>query len=552
MATDQNRLENHEHVSPTKFPKLENYISRVMGHKQEPPVPLSQDDLLQFFFAKTPNTDNDKEIHHLPRVESMLHGLRNIPEDPTIFLNNLESCGLVASFDGVKIALIDQKVDPPTADAIILGNMEIYLATADDLNLEIVLGKYSGDEDVAFIAPKNPTQYQNQRELQTKFDHLLHEKKSNYYKEPFFSKATAALKEYYPNEQLGFTSRYTTLDQVHVYSPQIYKKSEGQLIPDHKATPHAKQAIGACIDAADNKGVRPSESSIPLIDYLKDSLTQNLDAVVQNKELEGIFPKDLNVRKIALLQADLNAHFAISNSDDIHLIRFADVLMKHVNKTDGHTKGDHHMVATVRMVRRLLDELKIKQDTVNIYQHNGSFVMTAPKTVYDQVAPILNDPITFNTNFAKLEDRREPLDGQDIKLRAAPFVVSTTTLIKNGARAPLALNRENYTEKLWESISDLRIMQITNETIATYITSGLVSNSFVHIISTIDKIITFAGLKHIPFDLTQLQEIQSLDFIALFKYYSSARPTSVNYAMMNLLKQGVIDKEEYYQLATTE
>lgn len=542
LDTHHAQRELEPNLIPPRYPLLEEYFQKVLGH---PTVAPTQDELLQFFAAKHPDPNNPRDIRYIPRVESMLHALRHIPTNSSEFLNRLNTSGFVASFDGNKIALIDQQLSPQVADAIILGNIELILSTAKDLNLEIILGMYSGDENVALIAPRSDTDSNpnNTSALETEFNNALLTKANEFYRQPFFNQAHQVVKARYPNENLGLRGHYTKANLVHIYTPTIYKDNA-------PATPttHAKQAIGSIIDATSGLGLEPSTTTTSLFNYLHQSLTFDLTQIIpKSLELEGIFPDSLQVRKIALLQSDLEKALNTNPDSELYLIRFADVMMKHTNKTEGHTKGDHHMIATANIIRRLLDELGISKQDARLYQHHGSFLLSTSKENYEKIAAILSDPVNFNAKYVGLEDNRTPREGQDPKLRANPYIVATTkVLVNNKDLAPVIINESNLPE-LWQKVRELQLAQLNNETLVALYTSGLALSLITDLKTIFSHLFNQANLT-MPSNNIDLTQYKSLKFAEIFSHYYHARPQNITHFFHTLLSTKRLTIENFRKL----
>jgi hypothetical protein len=428
-----------------RYPYIFKYIDKLFNHT------LSEDELLEFFSKKNPNTTNPGESRYLPRSESILHALRSV-NNPSKFIQNLTSCGLVGTYDGVKISDLNNVngAGRHVSDSIIISNMELLLQTASELNIEILPPNYSGDEGAFMMAPLNPADFDNDRRvLQTRFDAKLKENAKVYYSNPYFAAAKSYIESQYPGQSIGLTINYADPVNVSIYTPTRYEGCVGK----DKMVPHIKQVMGAIIDAATGNIPMDPDSSMTLNDFLTNSLTQNLDLVTQNKDLENLFPKELLVKKIATMESDVNTWQQTRKNEDLYMIRFADIFLKLTNKMYSHTKGDHQMIAVANMFIRLTRDFNIKRDKVNLYQHNGSMLATMDKDTYDNIAKIFNDPISLNTYFKEAEINREKLAGQNHNLRADPFIVATTQIRDgNGALTSPIIGKDN----LWDLVETLQ------------------------------------------------------------------------------------------------
>jgi len=534
---DNPGIETESNLSPPDYPLLNEYFQKVMGH--EP----NSDELLQFFAAKQPDLKNENDIRYIPRVESMLHALRHAAGGADQFLTNLNSHGFVASFDGIKIALIDHNVSKYIADAVILGNLEIILKSASDVGLNCVVGMYSGDENIGLFAPKDPSS--DSTNLQELFNQKLQENANSFYANPFFDSAKKAIKAVHHGEGFGLTAKYGTTKDVNIYTPLIYKEGKSP----KKAQPDVKQAIGSIIDATDGKGLQKNNTTTPLLDYLKTSLKFNLDKILtDNLGLERIYPFKLKVKKIALLHSDLNKRIE-EKKEEIYLVRFADILMKYTNKNHGHTKGDHHMIATANMMRRMLKDISVDPIDVDMYQHNGSFILTCNEDVYEKISTVLGDPVTFNQSYVSNEDKRVAREGQDTALRANPFVVATTTVLnEDGKPEPIkfgADNLDNLKTELWAKVNKLQEAQIITETIASLYTSGLALNILYNLPESLNQILTAFNLK-----LPKQEEIinltfNTLNFASLFESYHTLRPNNLNKLLRTLSRHHLLPIHDF-------
>ncbi len=536
-------IEKENNPTTPEYPLLKAYCQNLMGH--EP----TTDELLQFFAAKHPNPKNKEDIRYIPRVESMLHALRQVDGGAESFLANLESSGFVASFDGIKIALIDHNVSPRIADAVILGNLEIILQSANDLGLHCIVGMYSGDENIGLFAPKNLTATSEFNKIHEDFNKKLQENAKKFYSNPFFDSAKREIKKLYHNDDFGLTAKYGRTTDVNIYTPLIYKDA----VPLKKTQPDIKQAIGSIIDTTDDKGlVRNDDTTTPLLQYLRSSLEFNLNKILEyNLGLERIYPFELQVKKIALLYSDIEKRVS-EKEEEVYLVRFADILMKYTNKYHGHTKGDHHMIATANMMRRMLKEIGIDSKDVDIYQHNGSFILTCNQAVYEKIAPNLSDPVTYNKDYAAKEDSRVNRLGQDPALRAHPFVVATTTLLSaDGKPEPIKFGPADFANldnELWVKVNKLQEAQIITETITTLYTSGLALGLLNDLPESIAHILSALNLKLPKQEGTLNLSLNTLNFASLFECYYSLRPNNLVTLLKKLSSHHLLERTDYRML----
>lgn len=559
IVEDDSSRETSETPPSPSYPLLEKYCNIVFGKTLSE---VSPQKILQFFDSKKLDSSNPDQTTYLPCAESIVPTLQELIKNDPKFLDNFSKSGFVATWDGVKIAHIDQNVDPKVADAIICGNIEIALKAAKECNLTIILGKYSGDEDVALICPNNLAKYGNSwKKAKDAFDTKLNQLRKEFYQQPYFAEARTSLQNAYPTEELGLKASYCKADEVYVYTPTLYNRSEdGNLTKkSQKYTPHPKQVFGSIIDscAANLIALKEGDNTTNFLEYLIQTQKHDIDKYEQSYELDSIFPKDLEIRKIALLQSDLEQTFSENSSSERYLIRFADILVKYANKNQGHTMGDHHMIATARMMRRAISELNLDNHDIKIYQHQGSFVLTAPEEAYEKLSTLLNDPVSFNRFYAQNEDQRENLEGQDQNLRATPFVVATTQNISltEGTHDlnPIKITTENI-DLLWSKVEDLKHSQLINEVVSSLTASNLASTIIDQVFSdltTINKLIGHSTMKFN--ELTKLlKNVESLQFASIFEYYSSQRPRQVDYVMDLLVSNKIIDRSSYRMFATSD
>lgn len=447
------------------YPLLKQYVRSTLGHEPD------ETELINFFNRKYPDKIDYTLRDYVPRVEGMLYKIKNL-DDPQQFIKNLGLHGLVGTSDGVKIALVNDKVSKEMSDAIIMGNMELLLQTAAKLNLDIHLGKYSGDEDIFILIPKNINANTNQANLKDVFAQTLSALSEEYYNHPFFAPAKAAIfQEYGETEQIGLHLHLATPNEVKIYHPMLYNKDGHEL---GRQDPSFKSAMGSIIDAAANNQILSDENSISFTQYLSSKIKEEQKDSKTLLEFEDMFPKDLQVRKLATLISRSKTRLAQQNSDDkLYMIRLADVRLKWENKMNGHTKGDHEMIAVANIIRRLQQELAITGE-IDIYQDNGSLLMVTDKLSYEKISIVLEDPVFLNTYFKKIEQERELKSGQDEELRANPFIVATPKVkSKNGTYKPVTIAKDFTEEQIWGEITKLRERQLTNEVLVLIYTSGL-------------------------------------------------------------------------------
>jgi hypothetical protein len=318
------------------YPLLTHYVANLLGH--EP----NETELINFFNRKYPVEDDPNRHDFVPRVEGMLYKLKSL-ESPEQFIDHLGAHGLVGTSDGVKIALVNDKVSKEMSDAIIMGNMELLLKTAATLNLDIHLGKYSGDEDVFMLIPKDVESDRNQNELNDLFTQTLAKLSQEYYNQPFFAPAKEAI---IPRIQRVRTDRFTSKSnhpkQVKIYHPMRYSPEGEEL---GRQDPSFKSAMGSIIDAASNNQILSDKNSISFTEYLASKIKEPLPDSKTLLEFEDMFPKDLQVRKLSTLIARSKNRLKEQKNDSkdnkLYLLRVADVRLKWENKYSGHTKGDH-------------------------------------------------------------------------------------------------------------------------------------------------------------------------------------------------------------------
>lgn len=511
-------IKSNEKVSPPEFPHLKRYVAKTLGH------PPNERELLEFFFSKHPNSASPNDQEYIPRAESMLHSLNNIPHNRDRFIKLLDQYGVVGSSDGIKIAIIDKNVDSQTADAIILNNIELLLSTADELKIDIILGKYSGDEDIFMLAPRHKNQFDGSRDnLRENFDTLLKQKIEQSYKKPFFAKAREALIQSGVDQQLGLKAKYINPHFVRPYVPNLYKKDQvsGKLTFSKVATPRLKHVMGSIIDATAGLTSTIDTTSLDFIDYLKSTKDQNIDEVLQNADLENMYSKKLHVKKIATLEKDIKKRCRHNPSEQLYLVRLADIYLKLTNALEGHTKGDHHMIAVASMVRRLVEENDLPPSSVEIYQHNGSLLLTLSEGSYNRLSNILNDPVFLNDYFNLSESKRSQLEGQNPRLRASPFVVaSTSTQRDKDQTIPVTIDIHNI-NTIWEKVNKLQEAQLVNETLVSLYISGLANRLPEHFIRISKDLLIQQGIT--PSQIDQFLLDTSL-YLSVFSDYHSQRP----------------------------
>lgn len=530
-------LPNHEsEYSVAKFAPLCIELAKKIYGKANP----TERQVIQLAHLTTrrPDKNNPNTQIELALVESFKTQFSFL-EDKDNFGALLESDGLFGSVDGFKIQTINTRCGSSAADSVIVGNLETLLQTAKDLDLNMLVGIYSGDENGLAIAPKKKD-LRTREQLKELFENKLNKNIASYYSHPYFAPMQAALKQEHKRENLslGLTINLFNADSKLMYLPTKYVVGDdGKLTISSEAyVPPIKTIVGSMLD---NK-VAVTHGT-PLIDpFIKALTTSNFAKEMEHAAYEQLFPDHLKIRKIGTLPTEIKRFQDTHRGENLHLIQIADILLKDTN-SQSHALGDFHMIATMNIFQRYLkEELGLNpHDDITYYQHNGSFLLTMTEEKYDIVKQILDDPIAFNNHIQaeemlRYEQTADQATLQDPAMRAKPYIVGTSSILnRDGSFDPITIPSNMETKEIFELIDLVKLEQITNETLVCLYASGLAHELPTSILNQIEKILAQRGMKPNNHDVAKLID---LTFMAsIFKRYNAKRPNNfIN--TMQLLK----------------
>lgn len=517
-----------EHASPSPeflvsrdAPLLYSLFKKIMD---DVPVQDQGKYLATFFTKRHPDQSKNIDVE-LPLLESMRRQFKHLfktGNDQQDFVTRLENTGFFGIADGVKTQSIDHGCGSHVADATIIGNLEILLQTAKDCNADIILGIYSGDENLFAIAPKKGSKM-DRKSFQKRFNKALRKNNTTYYKDKKWDHAKKVLKEQFPLEQneVGVKHELIIPNEVVVYTPDMYIKQDEVTIV-RQQTPSLRTAFGAIFDSKsplkDQIYPRKNLSSL-FLDFLQHDDSKELNY----PEFEQIYPDYLDVQKFSTIFKDLK-DYEYEETDPLCMFTIAPTNLKDDNSRS-HTLGNHDLIATFNMLYRYLEyglHINPKENNIKFKQHNGSGIILLPKSILAKIQPILDNPIELNNFFDLLESNRVDRKGQSKVMRASPFIVATTRHI-DGKPYQLSVNMTQ--KELGELLDSIKKEQLINETITLIYASAIANQIPGELINIVERIMQTRGLEtkrnlqKYFFDILKMQ--------SLFSHYHEKRPNNL-------------------------
>ncbi len=511
-------------------PLLYSLFKNIMDN-----VPVQdQAKYLGTFFTKRHPDQNRKIEVELPLLESMRRQFKHLfktANDQQEFVTRLENTGFFGIADGVKTQAIDHGCGSNVADATIIGNLEILLKTAQDCNADIILGIYSGDENLFVVAPKNGS-HMNRESFQKRFNRTLLRNNTEYYKDKKWDGAKTILKEQFPEEEnvIGVKHELVIPSDVVVYTPDMYIKNDG-VTTVRQQTPSLRTAFGAIFDSKsplkDKIYPRKNLSSL-FLDFLQHDDSKELNY----PEFEQIYPDYLDVQKFSTIFKDIQG-YKHEETDPLCMFTIAPTNLKDDN-SKSHTLGNHNLIATFNMLYRYLEDglhINPKENNIKFKQHNGSGIILLPKSVLEIIQPILDNPIELNNIFDLLESQRTDRLGQSKVMRASPFIVATSREIDG---QPYQLSKNMTNKEFGKLLDTSKKEQLINETVTLLFASAVANQIPGELINVVEKIMQARGFGTKTNHSTYF--INLLKMQSLFSHYHAKRPNN-----LGILTQYLVD-----------
>jgi len=446
-----------------------------------------------------------------------------------------EKYGVIFYADGIKVQLVTTIAGKGKAcgDRYVATNLEILICAAKKMNCDLVTSIYSGDENVGLILiPREDSEYENAENVETIFAqtcnrlmYATYRNKEHPQAALFQEMQTAITAGTVPGKEtslLGFTLETRPISGTRAHLPPQHNRlrlnalaAAGlDLACDKDPISNISQALlleqifsafTIDVESASDEAL-PLHTSAYLFNlYTKAvsaGLSPNYALELLNRAIfESTFPRSLRVRKKTQMGNDIEEGIASNNT--YHLVYLANTQVKHGNSIS-HTHGDNEIVAGVDVVQRYLrDRLgdDCVHDGIRYYKSEGSNLLLIEDRVWDQVRPLLADPLAINTHIYDQEviRRSKPLkEGESLDYRANPFIVTTIS--------DLAINSATPVERIWREIDyELRPKQLARERAYTILATfsaqtqlDLLITNLSHIIGNLnsDQLATLATHSH--------------------------------------------------------
>lgn len=377
--------------------------------------------------------------------------------DPEI-TDRFRKWGIGAQIDSIKQQDVNLASSSELGDAYILRNLESIIAFAKSEKLDFLLGRYSGDELMAFFIPKESIEA---KEIETKFAKWNEEFfKTKHPVNDKLQKILPHLKDIHgPKTRLGANIKATNLSGLKFNKKQDLRE---------------RQLLGEVIDATEEK-LESGEDS--LIDNLIntwsierhiENMTKELTslptllpksiykmylhttesgatqgkamAYAEDATFEGMFPR-LTVYRMEVFEEVV---MQLSRSKDLILIQDSDPYIKWTNKNVSHKASDNRIIGLSEATRPTIH---------HTFQANASLIHAIPLDEYK----------AYESTMGKLvEDQVEPTLNIDDH-HPKPYHVITSKVFHENAWIHPVVTSQTTSEELWMLVDELRNQQTWNE-----------------------------------------------------------------------------------------
>lgn len=410
-------------------------------------------------------------------------------KDPSI-MDRFTKFGVAAMIDSNKLQDVNILTSGQFGDSYVLRNIESIMTFAKEEGMDVMLGRYSGDEILTFFIPKQEI---SADEIMTKFS--AWNRKFLAQKDPFNDKLSGLLPE---------------LQQIHGSEFELGASIEAINLKDitfnMKEDCRERELLGQVIDAIEDKLKHGQQHlSTELLDnmmttrklafsfndnpWFQEKLPDSvyklyLDAIdkgatpdeagayAEDATFESLYPR-MMVYRMEVFEEVTNR---FRNQKDYVLIKSADPYMKWTNKYVSHSAGDKRMIG-------LADSDFVRVSYSATFQHHGSLLHLLPAEfleVHDRTAERI---VTSQPEADLNTDDDNP----------TTFRVITSTIRElDGTSSPAIITKETSSQDLWNYVDILRGEQTVNE-ITTLISrislfSSAVDNFFEYLSVRINRL----------------------------------------------------------------
>lgn len=378
-------------------------------------------------------------------------------KDPEIS-KRFRKWGIGAQIDSIKQQDVNLSSSSELGDAYILRNLESIIAFAKSENLDFLLGRYSGDELMAFFIPK---EYVDAKEIESKFakwneeffntDHPINHE---------LQKILPILKETHgPSTRLGANIKATNLSELKFNKQKDLRE---------------RQLLGECIDATEGKlepGIDPLveelinawsierhiENMTNEVQWLKTVLPSSiyemyLEAIqhgvnqgkamayAEDATFEGMFPR-LTVYRMEVFEEIV---MELSKKEDLILVQDSDPYIKWTNKNVSHKAGDN----------RILGLREVTRPTIrHTFQSNASLIHAIPLSEYKAFELAMGELVEHQVEPKLNKDDHNP----------KPYHVVTSKIYHENEWINPTVTSKTTPEELWTMVDELRSQQTWNE-----------------------------------------------------------------------------------------
>lgn len=384
--------------------------------------------------------------------------------------------GVGSLIDSIKQQDVNLATNRNIGDSYILNNLESALSFAKDKNYDVMLGRYSGDELIAFFIPKDGPVDPN-----TLNDEFIA------YNQAFLKKNTSL------NAELNKV--LPKLKEVHGYDLKlgatIKSKTVSNLSFNSKENMRDRQLLSSLIDHVEDKfaevpGYKQSSLCESLVkswqsprqisdheealketswfgSILPKSILDLYDLAVKSgispaiaatyaeeATFEGIYPR-MRIYRLEVFPEIARQHAKIHGK--VAIVKSGDPYIKWTNKHVSHYAGDQRMIGLAKDYRFAYDASA---------QHHGSFLHIIQGDLVEQ---------HIKTDSALVHNQSDtPLDPHNHN--PTPFKVTTNCINPGDNQEILYITPETTDEEIWEHAEKLSAQQTLNEIITLTERSG--------------------------------------------------------------------------------
>lgn len=362
-----------------------------------------------------------------------------LTKDPTI-VDRFKQFGIGAVIDSKKLQDVNLLSSPELGDSYILRNMESIITFAQEEKIDVMLGRYSGDEIIAFFIPNG--------ELSAE---VLEEKFITWNKQ-FLAQSNPV------NDRLQ--SLEQEIQRRHGIDAKIGASIKAVNLKDvtfsKKNNTRGRQLLGDVIDAVEHK-IKPGKDNLgeqllinmmeprkltyaykeipwfpellpgSILDLFQEAKMQGADPAVagayaEDATFESLYPR-LRVYRMEVFEEMIKKY--TRKHGDIVLVKSGDPYLKWTNTFVSHHAGDERMLGIV-------DHPFVETAYLGTAQKHGSFIHMLPadhleihnratqKIMAEQPEAVLDPDINKPTAFRVITSGITDTNGSTIYSRITP------------------------------------------------------------------------------------------------------------------------------------